>query len=253
MKKLITICLVTVMAIAGFHTQARAGLLGTAESFAVLGGQAVTNTGTSVIVNGNVGVWPGSAIDGFPPGTVNGTIYFTDDGVTHQAQSDVTAAYISLAAMTPTLDLTGTDLGERTLGPGVYRFTSDALLTGRLTLDAENNPDALFVFQIGTQLTTESGSSVIVINAPENFCNKYWQVDTAVLGTGTAFIGNILALNSITLNGGTLDGRALARNGIVNITAQETITAPCVVIPEPATIGLLGIGALSLLRRKRRA
>ena len=82
MKKLITICLVTVMAIAGFHTQARAGLLGTAESFAVLGGQAVTNTGTSVIVNGNVGVWPGSAIDGFPPGmvTVNGTIHWTDTG-----------------------------------------------------------------------------------------------------------------------------------------------------------------------------
>jgi hypothetical protein len=254
MKKLITICVVvTMILVVSGIAQASLFSLGTAESFAVLGGQAVTNTGSSVIVNGDLGVWPGSAIDGFPPGIVNGTIHWTDDGVTQQAQSDVTAAYISLAAMTPTQDLTGTDLGGLILTPGVYHFSSEAQLTGQLTLNVQNNPNALFVFQIGSELITASHSSVIMINAPEDFCKKYWQVgSSATLGSDTAFIGNILALTSITLNGGTLDGRALARNGAVTITAQETITPLCI-IPEPATMCLLGLGALSLLRRKRRA
>ena len=251
-KKIIVTAFLVVAVVAIGTSQATINL-GTAANFAVLAGEGVTNTGSSVIVNGDVGSFPTAAIVGFPPGVVIGTVYPAAGAVVGEAKDDLTAAYLSLEGMTPTQDLSGTDLGGLTLTQGVYRFTSEAQLTGTLTLDVNNNPDALFVFQIGTQLTTESGSSVIVINAPENFCNKYWQVDTAILGTGTAFIGNILALNSITLNGGTLDGRALARNGIVSITAQETITAPCVVIPEPATIGLLGIGALSLLRRKRRA
>ncbi len=220
--------------------------LGAAASFGVLGGSTVTNDGSSVI-NGDLGVWPGSSITGFPPGIYTGALHAAD-GVAQQAQSDVTAAYDFLAAMTPTVDLTGTDLGGLTLTSGVYSFSSSAQLTGQLTLNVENNPDAYFVFQIGSTLTTAEDSSVVMMNAPVNFCNKYWQVDTATLGTGTAFIGNILALTSITLNGGTLDGRALARNGAVTISAAETITPTCV--PEPATICLLGLGALSLLRRK---
>jgi len=230
--------------------------LGAAKSFGVLGGSAVTNTGSTVI-NADLGIWPNgaSSITGFGPidggpGSYTGALHAAD-GVALQAQSDVTAAYDILAAMTPTLDLTGTDLGGLTLTPGVYSFSSSAQLTGQLTLDVQNNPDAFFVFQIESTLTTASNSSVVMINAPEGFCNKYWQVgSSATLGTDTAFIGNILALTSITLNGGTLDGRALARNGAVAIYAAETITPPCV-IPEPATICLLGLGVLSLLRRKR--
>jgi hypothetical protein len=230
--------------------------LGAAASFGVLGGQAVTNTGSTVI-NGDLGIWPNgaSSITGFypidgGPGIVNGTIHAGDTAAS-EAQDAVTAAYISLAGITVYTDFTSTPtLGGRTLTSGVYHFDAAADLTGVLTLNAEYNSDAYFVFQIGSALTTATDSSVVMMNAPENFCNKYWQVDTATLGTGTEFIGNILALTSITLNGGTLDGRALARTGAVTISTAEMITVPCV-IPEPATICLLGLGALGLIRKKR--
>jgi hypothetical protein len=222
-------------------------ILGTAVDYAVAG-SVVINSGTTSVINGDLGVWSGSTIIGFPPGIVNGTIH-AGDADAQQAQIDVTTAYNSLAGMTVTQDLTGQNLGGLTLTPGVYHFTSNAQLTGQLTLNVQNNPDALFVFQIGSSLTTATNSSVIMINAPENFCNKYWQVgSSATLGTNTAFIGNILADSSIVLNGGTLNGRALAGSSIT-IAAQETITSPCV--PEPATICLLGLGALGFMRRRK--
>jgi type VI secretion system secreted protein VgrG len=226
--------------------------LGTAADFAVLAGSGVTNTGSSIIIYGDVGSFPTGSIEGLPDAMVSGTVYRAAEAVVGEAKDDLTAAYIDLANMEYDEDLSGTNLGGLILGPGVYRFSSGALLTGHLTLDVEDNPDALFVFQIGTQLTTASHSSVTMINAPENFCNKYWQVGTsAVLGSDTAFMGNILALTSITLDGGTLYGRALARNGAVTITNMEMISplSPCV-IPEPATMCLLGLGGL-LLRRKK--
>jgi hypothetical protein len=225
--------------------------LGTATSFGVLGGSAVTNTGNTVI-NADLGIWPNDAsyITGFPPGSYTGTLH-AGDAVAQQAQSDVTTAYNVIAGMSPTQDLTGQDLGGLTLTSGVYSFSSSAQLTGTLTLDVQDDPESFFIFQIGSTLTTASDSSVTMINAPENFCNKYWQVgSSATLGSNTTFVGNILALESITLDGGILEGRALARNGAVSITAEETVS-PCV-IPEPATLAVFALGGLGLTRIKRR-
>ncbi len=195
--------------------------LGTAAGFGILAGSAVTNSGASVI-GGNLGVSPGTAVTGFPPGVVTppSTIH-SADAVAAQAQVDLTTAYDALAA-TPTLvDLTGTDLGGLTLGPGVYGFSTSAQLTGTLTLDAQGNPDAVFIFKIGSTLTTATGSSVVVINGGSS-CNVFWQVgSSATLGTTTTFAGNILALTSITLNtGASLSGRALARNGAVTLAGN---------------------------------
>jgi uncharacterized repeat protein (TIGR02543 family) len=200
-------------------------ILGTAASFAVLAGSTVTNTGPTV-VTGNLGVWPGLAITGFPPGdVVSGTIHW-GDAVAQQAQSDLTTAYNDLAGMACDTNLTGQDLGGMTLTPGVYCFDPSAQLTGDLILDALGNPNALFVFQISSTLTTASASSVTLINGAWSD-NVFWQVgSSATLGTVTNFKGNIVALTSITLNtAATIDGRALARNGAVTLDTN-IITLP---------------------------
>ncbi|HUG89238.1 MAG TPA: ice-binding family protein, partial [Planctomycetaceae bacterium] len=202
-------------------------VLGTADSFAVLAGSTVTNTGPSVI-SGDVGVSPGSEITGFPPGTViNGTIHATD-AVAAQAQSDVTIAYDDLASRAPDADLTGQDLGGMTLTAGVYFFSSSAQLTGTLTLDAQGDPDAEFIFQIGSTLTTASNSSVVILNGGSP-CDVFWQVgSSATLGTTTVFVGNILALTSITLdNGAGVEGSVLARNGAVTLDNNVITDVDC--------------------------
>ena len=233
----------------GISVPAAASMLGTAQNFAVLGGSTVTNTGATV-VTGDLGVWPGTAITGFPPGIVNGTIH-ASDAVAQQAQSDVTTAYNTLAGMAPTQDLSGTDLGGLTLQPGVYFFSSSAMLTGTLTLDAMGDPDALFVFQVSSALTSASSSSVVMINSIDA-CDVYWQVgSSATLGTDSAFQGSILALTSITLNTGAslIEGRALARNGAVTMD-NNIITASC--IPAPGASILLGTVFVGALARRRR-
>jgi hypothetical protein len=201
--------------------------LGAAQSFAVLGGSTVTNTGPSIIT-GDLGVSPGSAVTGFPPGLVSGTIHAADS-VALAAQNSVTTAYIALAGTACTQDLTGQDLGGQTLTPGVYCFSSSAQLTGTLTLNAQGNPNAVFIFEIGSTLTTASGSSVVLINGASP-CNVFWQVgSSATLGTTTAFSGNILALTSITVTtGASVTGRALARNGAVTLDSN-TVNATCAV------------------------
>ncbi|MEP7293183.1 MAG: ice-binding family protein [Chloroflexota bacterium] len=207
--------------------------LGTAASFAVLGGSTVTNTGPTV-VTGDLGVSPGSAITGFPPGIVNGAIH-TTDAVALQAQSDVTTAYNTLAGQTPCTALTGQDLGGMTLIEGVYCFTASAQLTGTLTLNAQGNAAAVFIFQIGSTLTTASNASVVVENGGTG-CNVWWQVgSSATLGTTTAFQGNILALASITLNTGAtlLPGRALARTGAVTMDSNIVNPSACVTVTPP--------------------
>jgi hypothetical protein len=219
--------------------------LGTAQSFAVLGGSTVTNTGSSVIT-GNVGVAPGSSITGFfPPGIVVGGALHANDAVAQQAQADLTIAYNNVAGTPCQTDLTGQDLGTLTLTPGVYCFSSSAQLTGTLRLDFQGNANSIFLFKIGSTLTTASGSNVTLLNNPGSLCppNLFWQVgSSATIGTATSFVGNILALTSITLTtGATLNGRALARNAAVTLdTNTITACAPALVCPiitvNPATL-----------------
>jgi hypothetical protein len=244
-KNIATAFLVVAVVAIGTSQAAIVPLGTTAAGFAVLGGSAVTNTGNTIL-NGDLGVYPSASITGFPPGIVNGTIY-QGNATALLAQNQVLATYNSLTGLTPTSDLSGQDLGTvALLTAGVYDFTSSAYLTGTLTLSGTGD----FVFRIVSTLGTATGAKVLLTGGADA-SNVYWQLGTsATLGTGTNFVGNILASANITLNGGTLDGRAMARTEAVNIYSAETITTP---IPEPATLCLLGFGALSLLRRKKSA
>jgi hypothetical protein len=211
--------------------------LATAQPFVVLGGAGVTNTGPSVL-NGDLGVTPGTSLSGFgAPAVVNGATH-DNDAVAAQAQADLTTAYNVAAGqpIAPGNDLTGVDLGGLTLSPGAYGYSTSAQLTGQLTLDAHGDPNAQFVFVIGSTLTTASASSVILTNGASP-CNVFWKIgSSATFGSGTAFEGNVMALTSISLNSGvTVLGRALARNGEVTLIndvltltgcATETSTTP---------------------------
>jgi hypothetical protein len=191
------------------------------SSFAVLGGTTVTNTGGSA-VTGNLGVSPGSAVTGFPPGGVTGGTIHAADAAAAQAQADLTTLYNQLAGTMCNTNLSGQDLGGLTLTPGVYCFSTSAQLTGTLTLNALGNPNAVFIFQMGSTLTTASGSSVLMINGGSN-CGVFWQVgSSATLGTGASLPGSIVALASITLNtSASVTGRVLARNGAVTLDTNS--------------------------------
>jgi len=237
-----------------FSLQASAAILGSAQAFGVLAGSTVTNTGPTTI-SGSVGVWPGTAITGFyPPGTITNGSFHAGDPVAKQAQADSLTAFNALAAMAPTTILTGTDLGTLVLTPGVYFFMSSAFLTGTLTLDAQGDPNALFVFQMGTTLISASNSAVLTINGADD-CNVYWKVgSSATLGTDSAFQGNIIADASITMNtrASLIGGRALALNGAVTLDSN-IIEAGCLeTIPAPATatLALLAFGTAGLRRRR---
>ena len=254
-------CLTAVFTAAPFHTASAqvAPTLGSADSFAILGATTVTNTGPTIIT-GNLGVDPGTAVTGFPPGSLIGGAILGPGGDAALAQLATTAAYINLAGQACPVSNTfavPTDLSGMTLVPGVYCFASSAGLTGTLTLDALGNPNAVWIFQIPSTLIAEVNSRVILINGGQE-CNIFWQVgSSATLKTGTTFIGNILALTSIALNtNATLSGRALARTGAVTLDSNTVSITACTVTPvtpiapslakafSPATIGA---GATSLL------
>jgi hypothetical protein len=223
--------------------------LATAAPFVVLGGATVTNVGPSVL-NGNLGVSPGTALPGFNTATVNGATH-ANDSVAAQAQSDLTAAYVTAFNAPMTTDLTGTDLGTLLpLNAGVYKFSSDAQLTGTLTLDGQDDPNAQFIFQVGSALTTASASVVSLIRGASP-CNVFWQVGTsATLGTTTAFQGNVMANASVSLNdAATVQGRLFARSGQISLINNVidgsrcgTSTTPPPATPTPPPTGGSGTG-----------
>jgi hypothetical protein len=239
-----SLILSAVVALAGFLPQSKASLvplvsLGSAGRFAVLAGSTVTSTGPTTL-NGNLGLWPGTSVTETPTMTVNGTRYI-NDGVAQTAQGYLTTAYNDAAGRTPDATYVGgynlallTPVPNVGLSPGVYHDDSSFSLTGTLTLDAQNNPDAVWIFQAGSTLTTAGSSHVELINGAQA-CHVFWQVgSSATLGTDSDFVGNILALTDITLTtGATVDGRVLARNGAVTLD-NNTITVP-ICVPEASS------------------
>ncbi len=257
----IALFVVSFVAFVGFQGETRAGYLGRAESFAVLAATTVTNTGNTTIV-GDVGVAPGTSITGFGPGVVtSGTTHSNDTAATN-AETDAHAAYNTLSAVGGAVDKSGIDLGGKTLTSGVYSFSSSVGLTGVLTLDAQGQIDPLFIFKIGSTITTASYSSVVMTNGG-SFYNVFFLVgSSATLGTYSSFAGNIIAVASDTLTTGvSLNGRAFALNAAVtldtnNITATHATVTPGpspTAVPEPAPVVLLISGLASLFALRNRS
>jgi hypothetical protein len=207
--------------------------LGTAGSFAVLAGAGITNTGPTT-VSGDVGTFPTTTVTGAGSLTINGTNH-AGDGVTQQAKTDLVTAYNNAAAQGPTNPIVA-DLGGQSLPPGVYNSASSIGLTGALTLNGGGDPNAVFVFQAGSALTTASASSVVLTNGAQA-CNVFWQIgSSATLGTGSTFRGTVIALQSITVTTGvSVDGRVLARNGAVTLDTDTISRSTCAAAPAPTT------------------
>jgi Ice-binding-like/WxL domain surface cell wall-binding len=222
------------LAAAGLHVgDARAApgpapvTLGAAANFGVLGASTVTSTPVpGSAVGGDIGVSPGTAITGFPPGTLTGTQH-PGDPVAAQAHAALATAYADAAGRSPAVPIT-TDLGGRTLTPGVYAATAALTLAGTLTLDAQGNPAAVFILQAGSTLTTGALSQVDLVGGAQA-CNVFWQVgSSATLGATSVLAGTILASTSISMGADvTIDGRALARDAAATMIGDSVNAAPC--------------------------
>jgi uncharacterized protein (TIGR03437 family) len=244
MKKLRGFLLCTTLAVSLTAASQAPVSLGSAANFAVLAGSTVTSTGASQ-VTGDVGVSPGTAVTGFPPGTVNGTIR-AGDPTAAQAIADLTTAIGDASGRSVGPVTVAGNIGGQTLAPGLYKSTSSlAISSGNLTLDAQGDATAVFIFQIASTLTTTAGLQVILAGGAQA-SNIFWQVgSSATLGTNSVFKGTIMADQSISLTtGATLDGRALARIGGVTLEANA-VTKPS----APTSTGMPAInqgGVLNL-------
>jgi hypothetical protein len=198
--------------------------LGSAASFSVLAGSTVTNTGPTTMF-GDLGLSPGSSVTGAPQ--VLGQTH-VDDAVAIGAKNALTTSYTD-AAGRPSDGSAGTDLSGQRFLPGVRTASSSLLLSsGSVTLDAQGDPNAVFIFQIGSTLITGSGTTVALVNGAQA-CNVFWQVgSSATLGTGTRFVGTIMASATITANtAATIHGRLLAQTGAVNMDTNTITTSNC--------------------------
>ena len=220
-RLLLSVCILTMGSVARAQT---APPLGSAAGFAVLGSSTVTCTGATTIT-GDLGVSPGTAFTGFPtPCTVVGGTLHAADATSLLAHADATKAYAALLLETCNTNLTGQDLGGMTLAPGVYCFSSSAGLTGQLTL----NGNGVYVFKVGSTLTTASNSSVVLTNGA--LCgNVFWQIgSSATLGTGTTFVGNLIALTSDTVTTNvSVAGRVFALGGAVTLDTNIVTAGAC--------------------------
>lgn len=237
------------LGLAGLVQAATSVSLGAADDFAILAGSAVTAT-TPSVVSGDVGLSPavGTFYSGLTTGMVTGTIYAVDStgpagipgnnpALLTSAQSALTTAYNNAAGQVPATAVNASSVDSfagtgYTLSPGIYNSGSSIGVTGTLTLNGGGDPNAVFVFQAGSTLTTASNANIILINGAQA-CNVFWQVgSSATLGTGTTFRGNLLAFSSITDNGGsTVEGRLLARNAAVTLNNTHVTKATCVTPP----------------------
>jgi len=255
--------LVIMIAAQFLHQQATATAidvnLGSSSSFAVLAGSGITVAGAvnSTTINGDIGTFPTTSITGLGNVVLNG-VNQAGDAVTQSAQNSLTAAFSAAAGQPATMTYAPiSDLGGLTLRSGVYDDPSSFGLTGTLTLDAQGNPNAVFIIHSGSTLTTASASSVALINGAQA-CNVFWVVgSSATLGTDSHFMGTILALTSITADtGATVDGSLLAENGAVtlddNTVTMGTCTNMISNVPDTgSSLLLLGFGLTSLYVFKR--
>lgn len=228
--------------------------LGSAANFAVLAGAGITVTGPTTI-NGDIGSYVTTSMTGLENVTLNGANH-GGDAITQLAKNDLTTAYNDAAGRAADVTYSGGfDLVGKTLPAGVYKDASSLFLSGILTLDAHGNSDAVWIFQIGSSLITAS-SSIIALIGGAQACHVFWQVgSSATLGTGSTFIGNILALTDLTLNtGATVDGRVLAQNGAVTLDGNSISKSICsgevgvTSVPDGGnTLLLLSAGIATLL------
>lgn len=210
--------------------------LGSTSSFAVLAGSGITNTGPTTVsgtAGGDMGSDPTPAFTGDTLVTTTGTKYTAPSAVVTAAKTALITAYDDAAGRTPATTVTA-DLGGQTLVGGVYNAAAAMALTGTLILDGQNNPDAVWVFQAGSTLTTAGSSVVQLINGAQA-CHVFWQVgSSATFGTSSDFTGHVLALTSITATtGATFKGQLLARNGAVTLDTNTITNDVCAAVVTP--------------------